>query len=140
MKSLLNKINERNLEKSEKLREFDKKMKIFIYGFLIFYIVEQITLSIILKDSGLFDNPPNINGVNTYIAIFIAIIALIRWAIQLTTFYLWFGVLKLVKHYMIDHKAYDIMVKLTKMVAIFTILISIIGYIFQLKLSLCLYF
>ena len=123
MKSLLNKINERNLEKSEKLREFDKKMKIFIYGFLIFYIVEQITLSIILKDSGLFDKPPNINGVNTYIAIFIAIIALIRWAIQLTTFYLVFGVLKLVKHYMTYIEDYDIMVKVTKTVVYATIFI-----------------
>ena len=123
MKSLLNKINERNLEKSEKLREFDKKMKIFIYGFLIFYIVEQITLSIILKDSGLFDKPPNINGVNTYIAIFIAIIALIRWAIQLTTFYLWFGVLKLVKHYMISHEDYDILMVVTKFFAIAAIIL-----------------
>ena len=123
MKSLLNKINERNLEKSEKLREFDKKMKIFIYGFLIFYIVEQITLSIILKDSGLFDKPPNINGVNTYIAIFIAIIALIRWAIQLTTFYLVLGVLKLVKHYMTYIEDYDIMVKVTKTVVYATIFI-----------------
>ena len=123
MKSLLNKINERNLEKSEKLREFDKKMKNFIYGFLIFYIVEQITLSIILKDSGLFDKPPNINGVNTYIAIFIAIIALIRWAIQLTTFYLWFGVLKLVKHYMISHEDYDILMVVTKFFAIAAIIL-----------------
>ena len=121
MKSLLNKINERNLEKSEKLREFDKKMKNFIYGFLIFYIVEQITLSIILKDSGLFDKTPKINGVNTYIAIFIAIIALIRWAIQLTTFYLWFGVLKVVKHYMTYKEDYDIMVKVTKIAVYVTI-------------------
>ena len=123
MKSLLNKINERNLEKSEKLIEFDKKMKNFIYGFLIFYIVEQNTLSIILKDSGLFDKPPNINGVNTYIAIFIAIIALIRWAIQLTTFYLVFGVLKLVKHYMTYIEDYDIMLKVTKTVVYATIFI-----------------
>jgi hypothetical protein len=120
VKSLLNKINERNLEKSEKLREFDKKMKNFIYGFLIFYIVEQITLSIILKDSGLFDKPPNINGVNTYIAIFIAIFALIRWAIQLTTFYIVFGVLKLVKHYMISHEDYDTIKYATKYFAILT--------------------
>ena len=98
-------------------------MKNFIYGFLIFYIVEQITLSIILKDSGLFDKPPNINSVNTYIAIFIAIIALIRWAIQLTTFYLVFGVLKLVKHYMTYIDDYDIMVKVTKTVVYATIFI-----------------
>jgi hypothetical protein len=122
VKSLLNKINERNLEKSEKLREFDKKMKNFIYGFLIFYIVEQITLSIILKDSGLFDKPPNINGLNTYIAIFIAIIALIRWAIQLITIYLCFGVLKLVKHYMIDHEYYDVLVNISKFNAIITVI------------------
>jgi hypothetical protein len=53
-------------------------MKNFIYGFLIFYIVEQITLSIIFKDSGLFDKAPKLNGVNTYIAIFIALMAIIR--------------------------------------------------------------
>jgi hypothetical protein len=53
-------------------------MKHFIYGFLIFYIVEEITLSIILKDSGLFDKAPKLNGMNTYLAIFIALIELIR--------------------------------------------------------------
>ena len=103
------------------MREFDKKMKNSIYGFLIFYIVEQITLSIILKDSGLYDKPPKINGVNTYIAIFIAIMALIRWGIHLTTFYVCFGVMKLVKHYMINHDDYDDLLYFAKLIAIYTI-------------------
>jgi hypothetical protein len=89
-------------------------MKNFIYGFLIFYIVEQITLSIILKDSGLFDKTPRFNGVNTYLAIFIALMAVIRYGIQLITFYLGFGVVKLVKHYLINHEDYDLCVLLTK--------------------------
>ena len=81
-------------------------MKNFMYGFLIFYIVEQITLSIILNDSKLFDKLPKLDGVNTYIAIFFALMALIRWGIQLTECYLFYGVLKLVKHFMIEHEDY----------------------------------
>ena len=81
-------------------------MKNFIYAFLILYIVEKITLSIILKDSGFFDKNPRINGVNTYLAIFIALMELIRYGIQLKTIYLCYIVVKLVEHYMKNHEKY----------------------------------
>ena len=115
-------------------------MKNFIYAFLIFYIVEKITLSIILKDSGLFDKPPRINGVNTYLAIFIALMEIIRYGIQLITIYLCFGVVKLVKHYMINHEDYDKYVFMTKYIMYFTILILIFGYIVLFLVFLCLFF
>ena len=115
-------------------------MKNFIYAFLIFYIVEKITLSIILKDSGLFDKPPRINGVNTYLEIFIALIDIIRYGIQLITIYLCFGVVKLVKHYMINHEDYDKYVFMTKYIMYFTILILIFGYIVLFLVFLCLFF
>jgi hypothetical protein len=115
-------------------------MKNFIYAFLILYIAEKITLSIILKDSGLFDKPPRINGVNTYLAIFIALMEIIRYGIQLTTIYLCFGVVKLVKHYMINHEDYDKYVFMTKFIMYFTILILIFGYIVLFLVFLCLFF
>jgi hypothetical protein len=115
-------------------------MKNFIYAFLILYIVEKITLSIILKDSGYFDKPPRINGVNTYLAIFIALMEIIRYGIQLTTIYLCFGVVKLVKHYMINHENYDDIVRMTKYIMYFTILILIFGYIVLFLVFLCLFF
>ena len=115
-------------------------MKNFIYAFLILYIVEKITLSIILKDSGLFDKPPRINGVNTYLAIFIALIEIIRYGIQLTTIYLCFGVVKLVKHYMINHEKYDDYLFMTKYLMYLFIVVFIIGYIVLFLVFLCLFF
>jgi hypothetical protein len=103
--------------------------------------VEQITLSIILKDSGLYDKPPRLNGVNTYLAIFIAVMALTRYGIQLVIlFYLAFGIVKLVTRFLIYHKSYDGYVFFTKIVIYSTIFLYIFSYIVQFLVFLCIYY